>query len=131
MGSYRSNADFSSFNTKTKNLLYNIAEQMKQDMCASILWHIETRSGTFESMYVKWFGGNAKANDARMVRLRDGFVKICSIQNYAYNCNPSGCPFSATLRSRQTIIDSSTRIGGTGAWVYTRADASNPPRQIN
>merc|ERR1719285_286062 len=124
------------------------AEQQKQDMCASILWHITTRSGTFESMYVKWFGGNAKSNDARMVRLRDGFVKICSIQNYAYNCNPSSnCGFSATLRSgqqipqnsqqiswrnsRQTILDSFRSIGGTGAWVSSNPASSNPARQIN
>jgi hypothetical protein len=124
------------------------AEQQKQDMCASILWHITTRSGTFESMYVKWFGGNAKSNDPRMVRLRDGFVKICSIQNYAYNCNPSSnCEFSATLQSgqqipqnsqqiswrnsRQTILDSFRSIGGTGAWVSSNPASSNPARQIN
>merc|ERR1719285_1591464 len=118
------------------------------DKSASILWHITTRSGTFESMYVKWFGGNAKSNDARMVRLRDGFVKICSIQNYAYNCNPSSnCGFSATLRSgqqipqnsqqiswrnsRQTILDSFRSIGGTGAWVSSNPASSNPARQIN
>eukprot|EP00493_Phyllostaurus_siculus_P022443 UN22775 len=62
-------------------------------------------------MYVKWFGGDAKANDARMVRLRDGFVKICSIQNYAYNCNPSSnCKFSATLQSGQNIQQNSRNI---------------------
>merc|ERR1719173_142753 len=134
--------------TKTDKEWLLQAEQQKQDMCASILWHITTRSGTFESMYVKWFGGNAKSNDARMVRLRDGFVKICSIQNYAYNCNPSSnCGFSATLQSgqqipqnsqqiswrnsRQTILDSFRSIGGTGAWVSNNPGSSNPPREIN
>ena len=66
------------------------------------MWHIENRSGDFETMYVKWFGGDATATDERYVRLRDGFVKICSVQGYNYHCNPEGddagsCPFEATL----------------------------------
>jgi len=131
------------------------AEEKKQNICATIIWHIENRSGKFETMYVKWFGGDAKANDARMVRLRDGFIKICSIQNYAYHCNPdtvspASCKFSATTSdgsttttypsgstqgqhrsNRQNILENFTSIGGTGAWVWNPVEASTPPRTIH
>lgn len=74
------------------------------------MWHIENRSGEFENMYVKWFGGDATLTDDRYVRLRDGFVKICSIQGYNYHCDPESvtadsCPFSATLLDGTTYAE--------------------------
>jgi len=136
--------------TKTDKEWILEAEEKKQELCATIMWHIENRSGDFETMYVKWFGGDATATDDRYVRLRDGFVKICSVQGYNYHCNPEGddagsCPFEATLSDgtsyaedssqidaiddRQNILDNYRSIGGTSAWVWT--DPSVDDRRIH
>merc|ERR1719204_635340 len=62
------------------------AERLKLQFCGNILYHLQAQDAEMITNFREWFG----VYDAqRWQKLRDGFTKICSADNYKFNCNPS------------------------------------------
>jgi len=72
--------------TQTEMQWIREAERVKHDFCSTMLWHIQTKSSELLTNFREWFG---MYDNQRWQKLRDGFAKICSADNYKYNCNPS------------------------------------------
>jgi len=130
------------------------AESNKQEMCANILYCLQNPSvDTCYALVKNWFGTvgsdlSDSANAANLETLRTGYTKICSANNYNYQCSPSSyCTISFTyngvqyngLQQNQVSDDIARGFvqqcrekgctwAGTTAWV--RAGISSP-REIN
>mmetsp|Transcript_14181 Transcript_14181/g.16147 ORF Transcript_14181/g.16147 Transcript_14181/m.16147 type:complete len:488 (+) Transcript_14181:1017-2480(+) len=62
-------------------------EIVKERLCANILYCMEKRTPQCDESVREWFGGDSD-DQAQWETLRQGYIKICSADNYEYNCQP-------------------------------------------
>ena len=56
---------------------------------------MKEKTATCQSQVTKWFGGSV-SDTSQWDTLYQGFARICSSNNYKYNCRPTGCKISFT-----------------------------------
>ena len=80
---------------------------------------MKEKTATCQSQVTKWFGGSV-SDTSQWDTLYQGFARICSSNNYKYNCRPTGCKISFTYGgtryndAEQTSIPANVR--GVRAW---------------
>jgi len=81
------------------------SEASKKEICRDVLWGLKNWNQNFpdyenaavKGLFKKWLG-RIEPHDVRM--FHDGFVKICSADNYVFDCDPSE---TRTCRMRATF----------------------------
>ena len=91
----RKNFEISSECTSTERSKLIAADALKDDMCADMLYCMKEKTATCQSQVTKWFGGSV-SDTSQWDTLYQGFARICSSNNYKYNCRPTGCKISFT-----------------------------------
>jgi len=124
--------------TSSESTLLTNADRLKDDMCAQMLYCMKEKTSECQSQVTKWFGGSI-ADTSQWNTLYEGFTRICSANNYKYNCRPtSNCQISFSYQgtsynnAEQHQIPTNVRDGfisqcqssgcgysATIAWVYS------------
>lgn len=89
--------------TKTLREWINALEADKHHFCASSIWHTEQRTDVFMSQFQYLFGD---FTEPKYDILKGIVARICTIDDYEYNCNPKGtCNMGLSWRECESVID--------------------------
>jgi len=88
------------------------AEEMKTAICKDILYELFHKTNhqvttSFKAILERWIG---ESTERTVTVLQEGFSRMCSLQDYIYECDPEDCEYS---------VDSCVKDGKALTPVYT------------